>query len=295
MSLDPHQLAALAAVDEEGSFEAAARRLHVTPSAVSQRVKALEQQVGQVLVRRSRPCRATAAGQGLVRLAGQWAVLEAEARATLGGEDGGLVRIALAVNADSLSTWFPPVLTALPARVVVEVHREDQDHSAALLRDGTVMAAVTADPEPVQGCRVHALGAMRYRAVASPGYVARWLPDGPTPSALAVAPVLAFNRKDALQDQLLARLGRGPLDPPRHLVPSSHAFLTLVEHGLGWGMVPEGAVADALRAGSLVELAARHPLDVPLHWQHWRLGSRALEALTEHVLATAAGALHPTR
>lgn len=54
--LGADQLAALAAVIECGSFDAAADRLHVTPSAVSQRIKALESRVGQVLVVRDKPC-----------------------------------------------------------------------------------------------------------------------------------------------------------------------------------------------------------------------------------------------
>ena len=78
MRIDGQQLAAFAAVIELGSFDAAAARLHVTPSAISQRIKALEQRVGQVLVVREKPCSATAAGVPLLRLAAQTALLEAE-------------------------------------------------------------------------------------------------------------------------------------------------------------------------------------------------------------------------
>lgn len=184
-TFDPAQLATLAAVVRHGSFEAAARALHVTPSAVSQRIKALEVAAGQVLVRRARPTAATAAGEVLVRLAGEVELLEREARAVLG--DGGPVTLALAVNADSLSTWFPEVLVGLPDDVLVDVHRADQDRTADLLREGTVMAAVTADRRPVQGCSVERLGAMRYHAVATPGFVARHLagPEGAGPAGPA--------------------------------------------------------------------------------------------------------------
>lgn len=309
MDLDPARLDALAAVVEEGTFDAAARRLHVTPSAVSQRVKALEQQAGQVLVLRSRPCRPTAAGRALVRLAGQIATLRAEAVREVAGA-GDLLRLPVAVNADSLSTWFPTALVGLPEHVLVELHREDQDHSAELLRDGAVMAAVTADARAVQGCRVRPLGAMRYVAVAAPSFHERWF-GGPTggrdalAAGLRVAPHLTFNRKDALQDRFVAQVlgraggqaeGHGSPEPARpvHYVPSSSAFVELVQAGLGWGMVPEGAATEPVADGALVPLGDEG-LDVPLYWQHWRIDAPSLADLTARVERAAGASLRPLR
>lgn len=290
MDLDRDRLAALAAVADEGTFEAAARLLHVTPSAVSQRIKALEQQAGQVLVLRSRPCRPTTAGRALVRLARQIATLEAEAVREVTGS-GDALRLAVAVNADSLSTWFPAALVGLPAAVVVEVHREDQDHSAELLRDGVVMAAVTADARAVQGCRARPLGAMRYVAVAAPAFHERWFSGGVGPG-LAAAPTLTFNRKDALQQRFARRVlgAAAPGSAPVHYVPSSSAFVELVQAGLGWGMVPESAAAAPLASGALVALDDAG-LDVPLHWQHWRLDAAALTELTARVVRAARSGL----
>jgi LysR family transcriptional regulator (chromosome initiation inhibitor) len=289
MELDSVQLATFAAVVEEGSFDAAARRLHVTPSAVSQRVKALEQRLGQVLVRRSKPAVPTEAGQSLVRLAGQVALLESETLAAVrGGEN--VTRLPIAVNADSLMSWFMPALTAVETGRVVcfDIHSEDQDHSAALLRDGSVMAAVTADPRAVQGCRVLRLGSMRYLAVASPSYVERWLPDGVSADGLGRAPMVVFNRKDALQERFLRTVTRRRLAPPVHYVPSSGAFVDAVRLGLGWGMVPEEVATGDPR---LTELEPGRHVDVPLYWQHWNLDSPALAVLTESVRAAAATAL----
>ncbi len=301
MRLDGAQLAALAAVVELGSFEAAARALHVTPSAVSQRVKALERRCGQVLVRRARPCRATAAGQALVRLAGQVSLLETEALRTVDPATAGTVTLAVAVNADSLSTWFPAALADLPDGVVVDLRREDQDHSAGLLRDGDVMAAVTADGRAVQGCRSVPLGAMRYVAVASPEHAERWWGTGAGPRAgrpgfdvgrLAAAPMVSFNRKDGLQARFLREVAGRRVSPPEHLVPSNAAFVAVVRAGLGWGMVPSSAAHDDLRAGRLVELVPGRHLDVPLHWQHWRLDAPALGDLTDRVVEAARRELH---
>lgn len=296
MPLDSTHLTTFATVVSEGSFEAAARRLHVTPSAVSQRVKALEEAVGQVLVRRARPCRATAAGQPLLRLAGQLALLEREAvvaaRGTTDG-DGVWTRAAVVVNADSLATWFLPALAELPPTLTVafDLYEEDQDHTAELLRDGSVMAAVTAQHTPVQGCRVVRLGAMRYLAVAVPALVRRYLPDGVEPAALAATPMIVFNRKDQIQHRFLRRLTRRPIDPPIHYVPSAWGFAEAVRLGLGWGMLPERVARADLAAGRCVELAPGRHLDVPLYWQHWKLDSRVLNTLTAAVRSAASAVL----
>lgn len=293
MNFDAEQLRALAAVLDEGTFDGAAARLHVTPSAVSQRIKALEQRVGRVLVVRARPCRATEPGAVLARLAAQVAVLERDAGAALGGDGtAGPTRLAVAVNADSLSSWFPAALVGLPDDVLVDLRREDQDRTAELLRDGTVTAAVTADAHAVQGCRVRPLGAMRYVGLASPALRDRWFADGVTSDALDRAPAIAFNRADALQHRYAERLAGHPVAPPVHYVPSNTAFVELLRAGLGWGMASEAAAAAGLADGSLVDLAPGRHLDVPLYWQHWALRTPTLDDLTARVLAAARPTLH---
>lgn len=294
--LDSTQLRTLTAVVAEGSFDAAARVLHVTPSAVSQRIRALEEAVGQVLVRRTRPCRATEAGEPLLRLAGQLALLErealADARGALTGDRIG-TRLALVVNADSLATWFVAALARVPVDLAIrfDVRQDDQDHTADLLRDGAVVAAVTAQREAVQGCRVVPLGAMRYRALAASDRVGRWFPDGLTAPALAAAPMVAFDRKDRVQHRFLRSLTGRDLDPPVHHLPSVPAFSEAVRRGIGWSLVPEQLAAADLAAGTCIDLAPGRYVDVPLYWQHWRLGSTVLGALTDAVRAEAASAL----
>jgi LysR family transcriptional regulator (chromosome initiation inhibitor) len=293
-TLDHAQLAALAAVVDEGSFEAAAYQLHVTPSAVSQRIKALESQLGQIVVRRTRPVAPTDAGRVLLRLARQIHQLDREAMAELsGGRSTEPLRLAIAVNADSLSTWFLDALARVPREhaVTFDIRAEDQDHSVSLLREGTAMVAVTTEPTPVQGCRAEPLGAMRYVAVASPGFRKGYLPNGPSGAALATAPVLVFNRKDALQSQFLSELSGEVLTPPVTYLPSSRGFVDAARLGLGWGMAPEQLAAAALEDGEVVELAPGRHLDVPLHWQRWSLESPALDAVTRAVMDASGTAL----
>jgi LysR family transcriptional regulator (chromosome initiation inhibitor) len=299
MSMDSAQLTAFAAVINEGSFEGAARRLHVTPSAISQRIKALEAQLGQIVVRRTRPSQPTAAGQVLVRLAGQLALLESEALAEIDGaphSPQGL-RIPVAVNADSLSTWFLSALAALPAEPArtFAIHQEDQDHSVTLLRDGSVMAAVTTEARPVQGCRVEALGAMRYLAVASPEFRDQYFAEATSTQALATgfaaAPMLVFNRKDALQERFAEATTGQRLDPPITYLPTSQGFADAARLGLGWGMVPEQLAQASISSGDLIEIVPSRSLDVPLYWQRWKLKSAALDALTAAVVATSSTTL----
>ncbi|MEU0497256.1 LysR family transcriptional regulator ArgP [Mycobacterium sp. NPDC006124] len=287
--LDAHQLAALAAVIEAGSFDAAAELLHVTPSAVSQRIKSLEQRVGQVLVVRQKPCRATPAGVPLLRLAAQTAMLEAASLAEATGERGHLTRAAIAVNADSMSTWFTAVFGELP-HVLFDIRIQDQDHSATLLREGVVMGAVSTERTPVPGCRVLQLGMMRYRAVASPSYVERHLPNGFTAAGATGAPSLAWNRDDRLQDRLSRRVFRRVLERPVHYVPTAEGFTAAVRAGLGWGMFPERQAQADLGRGSLVSITDAH-LDVPLYWQSWKLDNPFINAVTEAVESAARNGL----
>ncbi|MEU6508170.1 LysR family transcriptional regulator ArgP [Streptomyces sp. NPDC046942] len=284
------QVRTLLAVVDEGTFDAAAAALHVTPSAVSQRVKALEQRTGRVLLQRTKPVRPTDSGAVLVRFARQLARLERDAWGELGLSGAGEpTRVSVAVNADSLATWFLPALTRVPG-LCFELHREDESHTAALLREGLVMAAVTTLPDPVPGCTVRPLGRMRYLPVAAPDFAERQL-AGPLPELLPAAPVVVFDRKDDFQDAFVRRLGRGAASPLRHYVPTSDGFVAAVAAGLGWGMVPESQAGPLLAEGRLTVLAPRTWVDVTLYWQQWRLDSPALAALADAVSATAAQAL----
>lgn len=292
MALDSAQLSAFAAVIDEGSFERAAAVLHVTRSAVSQRVKLLEERVGQVLVRRATPCTATEAGQALYRHAREVALSEADALDAIGGGRRTSIRLAIGVNADSLATWFPAAMAQVHVAegpgLTFDIHVEDQDHSANLLREGRVMAAVTADPQPVQGCQVLPLGTLRYRALASPAFMQRHFAQGVNAASLAQAPMLVFNRKDALQGRFVRRITRRAIAPPVHWLPEAHAFVIATRAGLGWGMTPDPMVERDLKTGALVELVPGRPVDVPLYWQYWRLNVQALHRMTEAVQQAAA-------
>ncbi|MCW2835397.1 MAG: hypothetical protein JWN68_3350 [Nocardioides sp.] len=294
--IDPVALRTLATAVRLGTFEATARELHITPSAVSQRIKALETYVGRVLVHRVKPLEATDAGQVLVRLSAQTELLEREAVAELlegeqHDDETPFVSVPIAVNADALYTWLIDALVEVQAthRVTFEIVREDQSVTTERLRRGDVMAAVTSDPRPVPGCRVVKLGTMRYRAVASSEWMQAHLPDGPLSADLARAPVVAFDRNDTLQHDFLRKVTRRHLTPPVTWIPSVGDFDNAVRRGMGWGMIPEAQVRADLDAGRLVELVPGRRSEVPLFWQHWRLESPLMADLTTEITGAAQG------
>ncbi|GHG54352.1 transcriptional regulator ArgP [Sinomonas cellulolyticus] len=294
--MDLEQLRALAAVVDQETFEAAADELRITPSAVSQRIKALERSVGSVLVRRLKPVVPTPAGERLLRSARQLLLLADEALLALRSDqahDGGgrassgaeRLRVPIVANADSIATWLPPALReiALGGRVAVELLRDDEHATADLLRSGDAVGAITADPRPVQGCRVQRLGTMVYRAKGSEEFIRRWFPDGPTPDALAAAPVMQYDRKDSHQLALLARVAPEAV-PPQHFIPDSVQYVEAVRAGLGWGMVPDQQDPE----GSLVELDPAWSEDLELYWQSWTLDSPGLDEVSAAVVRAAA-------
>lgn len=294
MDFPVEHLATFTAIIEEGSFEGAAKRLHVTPSAISQRVRAMEQRTGSVLLQRTRPVALTAAGTTVLRAARQIDRIAADTNHELGlGPSGGTL-IPLVVNADSLTTWFVPALAraARETGAFFEVHRADETVSTERLRSGAVMAALTATAEAVPGCTSTRICADRYWPVASPGFVERFFPDGVTAAALAGAPIVEFDRVDVFQQRFIRRVTRARIHPPRHYVPSSSEFAHAIELGLGWGMVPELQCAPGLQRGSLVRLGDR-PLPLPLFWQRWKLDSPLLDELSRIVAEEAATALGP--
>lgn len=291
--LDPAQLAALAAVHRRGAFDAAAADLHVTPSAVSQRIKSLEEQVGTLLIRRGQPCRATGAGLRLIRHHDEVTLLERTLAQDLPGLAPGPATLRIAVNADSLATWVIPAL-AKTQGFLFDLVIDDQDVSQDWLRRGEVVAAITSHPGPLQGCDTVPLGRLRFRATASPAFITRWFPDGVTPQALGLAPSLSFSDQDQLQDRWASRhLKPQRRSLPTHRMASSQAFVDACLAGLGWGMNPDLLVAPALASGALVELIPDTPLDVSLHWQFTRLAGPVLAPVTAAIKQEAGRTLVP--
>ena len=289
--LDYSALAAAASVLREGSFEKAAQALGITPSAVSQRVRGLEERLGSILIVRGQPCTATETGRALCGHFDRVQLLEADLAPVLTprGGAGGAATLKVAVNSDSLATWFPQAAAAFTqaSGVLLDLTVDDEGHTAERLRSGEVLAVVTADPEPVQGCKTTVLGALQYAACASPDFVARHFGGGVDAAALARAPHMRFDRRDTLQARWAREAHGMALEGPVHWVPSTHGFLDCALAGMAWGLQPVMLARPHLAANRLTELPPRQPLSVTLYWTVARLQASPLRALTDAVRAVA--------
>jgi len=295
MQIDPRRSAAFIAAVDNGSLEAAAQQLRITPSAVSQRISALEQELGTPLLVRTRPCRPTAPGMHLLQFLRRRALLEQEFMAERDSE-AGPVRVALAVNNDTLATWLLPLLAPLliDEELLAEFVLDNQGHTFALLEQGQAVACISGAAEPMRGCTVEPLGMMRYRMVAAPAFARRWFPRGLEREAARKAPVMVFDRKDTLQTQfLLQHLGLPEGSYPFHYVPASDPYVQAIRLGLGYGMLPLEQCADLLAGGGLVDLAPDLHVDVPLYWHAWRIQPARLERMGAALVKAARGQLLP--
>lgn len=299
MHLDYPSLTALAAVVREGTFEAAARSLNITQSAVSQRIKALEEKTGAVLVVRGRPCVATEYGHRLIRHIEQVQVLEMDLaknlQAVSGREAPRPAALRIAVNNDSLATWFPEVIQRAGAQLSLhlDIVGEDQEDTAEILKNGDALAVVTSEGTPLQGCRRIVLGAMDYLTVATPAFIATHFPDGVTPQAVARAPCLFYNRKDMLPEHWLLDAFGSSFRLTGHRLPSFAGLLHCIHNGTGWGLMPRKTIRASLDDGTLRELVPGSSVVLGLYWQASVQSSEIMRVLSSIVADVARVQLLP--
>lgn len=284
--MDYKLLQALACVVEQGGFERAGRLLGLSQSAVSQRIKLLEARVGAPVLLRASPPAPTEAGQRLLNHVQQVRLLEQDLRRDMPmqDDDGTLLRLRVALNADSLATWWAGAVAGLCQQqmLLLDLLVDDQDVGLRRMRAGEVVGCVCASERPVAGARALPLGAMRYLAVASPGYIAQHFATGVSRAALQRAPAVVFGPDDQLQHRFLAAQGLS-CEFPHHLCPSSEGFVRMLDAGVGWGMVPALQARAELAAGRLQELLPGSHVDVTLYWHYWRNGGKLLEQLTRQL------------
>ena len=299
-TFDPDALECLAAIVEEGGFERAAVRLSITQSAVSQRLRSLEVQVGTVLIVRTRPLKATTAGRLLLKHALQMRLLRADLERDLKDLAPGALgsgrdeeRISIAINADSIATWALPALSRLARQgLAMEIITDDQDFTIEWLREGRVLGCVTTLKQALRSCKITPLGAMRYVAVAGADYAAEHCPGGLSPRNFRDLPFVAFNRKDDLQSEFVGRaFGLKRVALSQLYVPSSEGQVRAVLAGWGVSVVPELQVREHLQSARLVDIAPGHVLLVKLYWHCWNLDSAVLDALSRALTSAAAAAL----
>jgi len=281
---DYRQLQALATVVEEQNFERAAQRLHVTQSAISQRIKQLEESLGQTLLIRTHPIQATGTGQVLLKHYRQVEVLQSAVVSELNPVlSTGHIRLSIGLNADTLATWFLPAVEPILNQysVLLDIKVDDQDQTQQLLRNGEVMGCISSSNKPLQGCHCIPLGVSVYRLLASPSYMEKHLGEGVNSTTLRNAPVVEYNHKDALQIRYFNQFfNLQPGDYACHRIPSAETFIDLIVRGFGTGMIPDQMTAELLATGRLVDVSPGDFLAVPLYWHVWNLKAPLAEELT---------------
>ncbi|WP_028581240.1 LysR family transcriptional regulator ArgP [Desulfogranum japonicum] len=288
--LDYKLVEALAMVVREEGFDKAAHALHITQSAVSQRVKLLEEITGQVLITRTSPPQTTTAGQAFLKHYLKVKQLEDDLKGEMqqtGGTE--FSSVAVGVNADSLSLWFVDAMYPFlkQERVLLDIRVNDQEQTHQLLKDGEVMACISTQEQPVQGCRSEYLGCMDYRLVAAPDFARQWFPHGFTLKEAHHAPAVIFDKYDALHHKYLKKCCKEtPVAFPAHYVPSVEKFADFVLKGLAYGMLPDKQIETLLAADKLIDLSPGMALPVKLYWHCWNLKSELLVKLTRHLLTT---------
>ncbi|WP_419902761.1 LysR family transcriptional regulator ArgP [Kiloniella sp.] len=292
---DYRQLATLTAILEEGSFERAAQKLFITQSAVSQRLRQLEDTLGQTLVVRSTPLTATSAGQRLLKHYKQVSLLENELDDDLRNQDEeGFTSLTIGLNADSIGTWFFDAVKSFvfDNNILLDLKVDDQDQTHHLLRTGEVLGCISGSASAVQGCRCIPLGQMIYRPLASPEFIDRYAPDGLSYENVSITPVAVFNRKDSLQHRYLEQKF-GVTKFPHHLIPTCDGFLSALLKGFAYGLVPDQQGQEHIEVGTLTSIDPNYEIPIPLYWHVWNLQTDLMKGLTQALVAEARRVLIP--
>ncbi len=293
--IELRHLQALAAVVEQQGFEKAAERLAITQSAVSQRVRNLETQVGHKVLVRSTPPVLTQKGELVLAHYQQVAHLQHDLSLQLSEGEQKWQRMSIGTNADSLATWLLDALDPLLVKhqLLLDLQIDDQDRTHEMLRRGEVLGCISSSPDAIAGCNCVPLGSMVYRCLITPEYRKTHFPDGITREALELAPCIEFNAKDELQRSYLKQHFDCDYQIPKHRIPSTESYLDFIVRGWAWGMVPD-AQSDQLRKKGLVEeLIPGNTLETPLYWHIWNLRTQLHRDLTDQLCRKAEAILKP--
>lgn len=286
--LDYKLIEAFATVIIEGGFEKASRKLHLTQSAISQRVKLLEDQYGQILLKRSAPPEPTQYGLPLLVHYRQVRQLETDLRHGCSHDrQSPFSSLSIGINADSLETWFFEAVEELllEDNIVLDLHVDDQDRTHELMRDGKVWGCISTRPQPLQGCRATLLGRVKYGIFATAEFSGKWFPDGLRPESFERAPMARYNRKDDLNSRMFSLLlEKPPEDPPTYFLPSTEIYGLFVAKGRCYGILPEQQSSKLEANGQIINLCPDRWVDVELYWHSWNLKSEIMERFNRHFI-----------
>lgn len=282
--MDYKGLEALYTVQELQSFEAAAKKLHITQSAISQRIKGLESFYGEPLLIRSLPYRPTKLGTQLITHFKQVCLLEQDLEKQLG--EAVTPHISIAINRDSLETWFLDLIEEKDFNhLTLEVIADDQELTLELLKNGLVSACLSTTENEILGGHVQYVGKMEYVLVASPKFIKTHFPKGFSKSSLLQAPAIKFDQNDMLHERYLEKFfGISAHDLNFHVIPSVRGFKKFALLGYGYGLIPKIDITEELKNKKLIQLCPDKTWQIPLYWHYFAVQSKFYQKFNQEMI-----------
>lgn len=288
--LDYKSIEALHAVIELQSFEAAAKKLHITQSAVSQRIKNLETYYGETILIRIQPYKPTELGKFLIGHFKRVCLLEDTLEQQMQSKATKL-HIAIALNRDSLETWFLDLINKIDLcqDILLEIIADDQDLTLDYFKKGLVSACLSTSSKEITGSNVTFLGNMEYLLVASPQFIKHYFPHQNSTKKqiqyLLEAPALKFDKNDVLHEHYLEKFFN--LHKPElnyQIIPSVRGFKQYALLGYGYGLIPKIDIIQELKEKKLIQLYNDKILKVPLFWHSWKVTSKVYQKFNANVI-----------
>lgn len=274
--LDYRGIEALYMVQALQSFEAAAKKLHVTQSAISQRIKGLETYYGEPVLIRILPYKPTRLGEYLISHFQRLCLLEESLEQQL-GYTSIRPRVSIALNRDSLETWFLDLIedTSIFNDITVEIIADDQELTIDYLKKGLVSACLSTSEKEIIGGNVAFLGNMEYLLVASPAFIKSHFSGKDQKKCLLNAQAIKFDKNDKLHERYLEKFfGLNGENMHFHIVPSVRGFKKYALLGYGYGLIPKLDILEELKNKKLIQLHVDKVWNIPLYWHYWDIESK---------------------
>lgn len=286
--IDYRGIEALYTVQKLQNFELAAKKLFITQSAVSQRIKGLEDYYGEPVLIRTLPYRPTKLGRQLIAHYKKISLLEEELDEELRAIKVTPV-ISIAINRDSLETWFLDVIEGEVFRdVILDIIADDQELTLNYLKNGTVSACLSTSENEILGGKAAFLGNMQYVLVASPDFVKRYFSSKDPVKNLQNAPALKFDQNDYLHERYLEKyFSINGTELKYNVVPSVKGFKKFALLGYGYALIPKIDILQELKQKKLIQLFPDKTWNIPLYWHYWAVQSKLYQKFNADLIRLA--------
>lgn len=289
LMIDYLGLEALHTIITMQSFQMAADKLHITQSAISQRLKNLEAYYGEPLLIRSQPYVPTKLGEYLLGHYKRVDHLESELVTKISNKQK-TPMVSIAVSRDTLETWFMDILNkaAMLTDTRLEIFADDQELTINYLKKGFVNTCLTTHSQAISGCHSEFLGYMDYVLVASPEFQKKYFSNNQHKKNLLEAPAVIFDSNDQLHDKYLAKYFDIKAEHRNyHIIPSVAGFRNFALNSYAYALIPKVDIEKELKQKRLINLFPQKIWEMPVYWHGWSIASKSYKRFNELVIAQA--------